>query len=100
MEDVREEWVQARHRVTDSITVSGPTVVHVRRSSYPIRRVTVTWEWGDPNADDAPGDPFVILYTASRQHPDREDGGRLFLDQLKEVPEWLDSIILRSMPRL
>lgn len=97
-ENITEEWAQARHRVEDTITVSGP-VVWVRHFRYQIHRVTVSWEWGNPNDDDAPGDPFVTLYTADPRHPDREDGGKLFLDQLKEVPEWLDSIIIRSMPR-
>jgi len=110
---VTEDWGTSFPRRTSrwEVSVSGADAyVEVARPNaapghqvkvYPICRVVVTWTWDDPNADEAL-DSFVTLHTAtpSITHPARPDGGKLFLDQLRETPEWLSSIIQRSMPRI
>jgi hypothetical protein len=109
MSNVTEDWGTSFPRRTSrwEVKVSGPDAyVEIPRPHaapghqvkvYPICKVTVTWEWSDPNADDALVN-FVTLYTADGDG--RPDGGKLFLDQLREVPGWLSDIITRSMPRL
>src|SRR3954471_21631556 len=108
MSAVTEEWQQRVHTRRDDVKISGADAfVEVERRhaqpgeriwTLPVGRVVITWTWGDPNDDAAPGEPSVTLHTAGRDG--RLDGGKLFLDQLWRVPEWLSVLVQRSMPRL
>ena len=107
---VTEDWGGSypRHRTSWQVKVSGPDayVETERRRAIPgeriqvwrLCRIDITWEWSDPNEEDAPGKPFVTLHTEGRDG--RPDGGKLFMDQLWRVPTWLADMITRSMPRL
>ena len=110
MSAVTEDWGSSwpRQRATWQVKVSGADafVETFRKHAlpgdrirvFPLHQVDITWEWRDPNAEGAPGEPFVTLHTAGRDG--QPNGGKLFLDQLWRTPEWLQGIITRSMPRL
>lgn len=94
----RGVWEKTRVRVDDVIELrdaAGVVWTHQLRKEidFGIGKVTISWTSGEEK-------PFVTLYTCRGGRPERLDGGRLFLDQLREVPPWLADIIERSRPRV
>jgi hypothetical protein len=101
---IHESWSPAQREVRYVVTLDGPTDVSVPTNRYHpdrryrVLRVRVRFTWTD-GTDKL--DTFVML-------PCREiraDGtlahreGRLYPDQLRETPDWLESIVTRAMPR-
>jgi len=68
--------------------------------SYQVRRVEITWRYGRGDDRDSVPAPFVILRAAEIQGNGvvSHRTGRLYAEQLREVPEWLDWIIEASRP--
>jgi hypothetical protein len=96
---VIEHWTKTRWRADHTVTVNDPeaTVVtgsRVHPVAYRIGQVDVAWEWSA--GDHFPDLPRMVVLWTTHTRTGHLDGGRLFLGQIRETPEWLASILTRS----
>jgi hypothetical protein len=93
--NIMETWAPIVYSLNSSIQVDGAPSVSVMTFPNPVPfhimriGISVTWTCG------ADGAASIVLYGHRRQDHKRTV---VHLPQLTEVPDWLESIVLRALP--
>jgi hypothetical protein len=102
--NVRESWSPAHHTVRYEVTLSGEGATVVVKNGGPWRndqtahigQVDIVWRW---RTGEEPKQPWSVGLRTASYTTGRLNGGTYYPSQLREVPEWLTSLVTRATPR-
>lgn len=99
MGEPKETWGPGRKTLEYSIALEGGPDLAVGPYRYRIVEVHVTTRWLIGQEEEGRTATVLKVREVRPGGGLREPVGTMFLHQLREVPDWLESIITRASPR-